>query len=209
VEGTGTLDGTGTVGAVSMLDGTLAPGSVGGVGTLHTGALSLQGGTLTVDLNGTGAGQFDVLQVSGNVDLGGVTLGGTLGFTPTPGQTFDIIHSTGSISGTFAGLPPSGDVGIGGHAFSVDYQSNDVILTALANSPPAISGGDPVVKFRPSEVNPGPQILDGDINFDDIEGNFNNGTLTVAGLLAEDTVSVLQTGFDPGQFFLNGNQVLF
>jgi Ca2+-binding RTX toxin-like protein len=44
--------------------------------------------------------------------------------------------------------------------------------------------------FAENTVNGAPQIIDSSVTFSDAEGNFNGGTLTVSGLLAEDTVSV-------------------
>ncbi|MEQ1861587.1 MAG: hypothetical protein ABMA13_16825, partial [Chthoniobacteraceae bacterium] len=61
-------------------------------------------GTLAVGLSGTGAGQFDVLNVTGTA-----TLGGTLnithlgGFTPAGGNAFRVVQSAGN-PGTFTTL---------------------------------------------------------------------------------------------------------
>jgi autotransporter-associated beta strand protein len=201
----GTLGGTGTIGAVTVNGGTLAPGDAVGTGTFHTGSATLMSGAIfAIDLNGTGAGQFDQLQVTGTVSIGGATLAGNLGFTPANGDTFLIIDSDGtadSVSGTF-GNAPGNVVGFDGRAFSVNYaggDGNDVVLTALANGPPSLTGFGPSVTFLENDVNAAPEVLDNDVAFSDVEGNFNGGTLTVTGLLAEDTVSIGNQGSDPGQ----------
>jgi hypothetical protein len=215
VSGTGTLDGDGFVGTVSQSGGTVAPG-VNGVGTLHTGNISFSAdGALAMQF-GPGNGQFDVLQVTGTVNLGDVIFAGAAisGFNPADGTSFTIIDNDGTdaIVGTFAGVNEGAAVNIGGRAFMVTYQggsdNNDVVVTAVANGTPGLTGFGPSVKFLPGDV-ASPQILDGAVDFTDVEANFNGGTLVVSGVLAEDTVSVLQTGFDPGQFFIFGNTLLF
>ncbi len=61
---------------------------------LHTGNLTLASGSnYTIELNGTTAGSgYDQSIISGALALGGATLNATLGFTPTVGTVFTIIH---------------------------------------------------------------------------------------------------------------------
>ena len=104
----GLFGGTGTVaGNVNMLAGTtIKAGDAPGILTIN-GSLSL-GGTLLVDIEGTtaGAGGYSQLVVNG----GKASLGGTLdvdllnGFSPTPGEDFYLLTSTGGDSGTFSTL---------------------------------------------------------------------------------------------------------
>jgi len=61
----GTLKGTGTVGAVSMSSGTVAPGNSPGV--INTGNLTYTGGNYAVELGGKAAGEFDQTNVTGTV----------------------------------------------------------------------------------------------------------------------------------------------
>jgi hypothetical protein len=209
ISGIGTVDGNGTVGDVTLSSGTLAAGA-NGVGTLSTGNLFLDsGGTLAMQFSGSGAGQFDVLTVTGTIDLVEVVLAGALlgGFNPANGTSFLVIDNDGAdaINGTFAGVSEGGAVNVGGRAFQVTYvggTGNDVVLTAVANGTPGLTGLGPTAKVEQAGPAALPQILDGAVTFSDVEGNFNGGTLTVAGLLAEDTVSVVQLGFDPGQFLI-------
>ncbi len=55
---------------------------------------------------------------------------------------------------------------------------------------PTLSGLD-APTFNENTVNTTPQVIDSDVTFADVDDDFGGGTLTVSGLLAEDTVSVL------------------
>ncbi len=52
-------------------------------------------------------------------------------------------------------------------------------------------------------------LIDGDVAFTDPEGNFDGGTLTVSGLLADDTVSFQDQGTGPGQIGASGGDVTY
>jgi hypothetical protein len=56
--------------------------------------------------------------------------------------------------------------------------------------------------FDENRVNAIPQLLDVDVTFTDADGDFDGGTLSLTGLLAEDTVSVRSQGFTAGQIGL-------
>lgn len=102
----GTLSGAGTLqGSVNNSGGTVAPGA--SPGTLAVGGNYTQGagGSLAIEVAGTGAGEFDKLAVSGNA-----TLGGTLALEPIGGyadsaaigDSIRFLTYSGSRSGTFA-----------------------------------------------------------------------------------------------------------
>lgn len=77
--------------------GTVAPGNT--PGTLNiTGDFLLAGGTLEFEIAGANSGEFDRINVDGNVDLQSGTVSVALlnGYDPG-GRSFDIISSTGSI----------------------------------------------------------------------------------------------------------------
>jgi hypothetical protein len=105
----GTLNGTGTVTgsptAVNNTGGHVAPGTSPGTLTLGGNYLQGAGGSLDVDVTGTGAGQFDKLVVTGNV-----TLGGTLALLPSagyavssaPGDSVAFLMYTGTRTNPFA-----------------------------------------------------------------------------------------------------------
>ena len=92
LRGLGTVDvGSGTV----QNDGTIAPGTL----AVPTGTLNVIGnytqrasGRLAMDLGGAGAGQFDVLAVSGTATLAGTLTAGLINeFQPGPGNQFAVI----------------------------------------------------------------------------------------------------------------------
>jgi autotransporter-associated beta strand protein len=132
-----TLGGTGTItGPVSLTTGgaTLAPGNAGpGLLTVTTSLFMSAGNTLALKLNGTTPGtQYDQVGVGGSTTLGGATLSVTLNFAPTMGDVFTIITGTGTVTGTFAGLPDGSNFTVNGTAFRINYPANQVTLTVVA-----------------------------------------------------------------------------
>jgi len=176
----GTIRGTGTVGAVSSA-GILQPGTVSQVGVLNTGNL-VSSGTYAPDLNGAtpgdGAGYHDQLNVTGTVSLGG-TLQVTVaaGYVPTKNTEYVIIKNDGSeaVTGTFGGLAEGSQVTVGDYVFEITYaggDGNDVMLTVLdaPNVAPEITAieTDPasVIKERPFQLKidfTDPDLLDAHI----------------------------------------------
>jgi T5SS/PEP-CTERM-associated repeat protein len=78
------------IGSVILDGGTLAPGA--SPGTLNIlGNLTVLDGILKIEIGGTGAGQYDVLNVSGTTMIAGGTVLFEFidGFAPTAGQTFN------------------------------------------------------------------------------------------------------------------------
>lgn len=147
VNGTGVLAGVGTIGALSVnTGGTVAPGSSPGI--LNTGAISFNGGTFAVELNGSLAGSgYDQLNVAGTATLTATTpLTISLGYDPLDyTDSFTILNNDGSDavntnSGaflfSFAGNPLSeGEAfAVGEQMFSITYgggSGNDVVLSAI------------------------------------------------------------------------------
>jgi autotransporter-associated beta strand protein len=142
----GYLNGAGTMGALTMVDGRLGPGQTfPGYDTavLSTGDFSLALGAaqVEIDLNGNAPGSgYDQIRVTGTVDLGNSS---TLlvrpgsGLAPVAGQTFVIIDNDGAdpVSGTFSGLPEGASFSAGGHVFQISYAGgtgNDVVLTCIS-----------------------------------------------------------------------------
>jgi uncharacterized protein (DUF2141 family) len=83
-----------------------------------------------------------------------------------------------------------------------------VVVTAEADAP-ALTGLATSVTFAENTVNATPQLLDANVTFTDSDGDFSGGTLTVTGLLAEDSVSVRNQGTGGGQIGLSGANVSF
>jgi Ca2+-binding RTX toxin-like protein len=136
VQSGGSLEGAGAVGAVTVqAGGALAPGASPGV--LNTGDLTLaSGATFEAELGGTTLGQYDRVNVTGAVSLGGATLDLVPygGFTPAAGDSFVLISNDGAdaVAGAFAGFADDVAATIGGLNYTIDYQGgdgNDVVLT--------------------------------------------------------------------------------
>lgn len=122
--GTGTITNSVTVGG----SGTLAPGNSPGI--MNSGTLSLTGATSTIamEISGTGAGQYDQINVTGGVNLDGngkieVTM---LSFVPQPSEYYFLILNDGgdAISGTLNGIAQGGSFSSGGHTWQVSYTGN-------------------------------------------------------------------------------------
>ena len=134
----GTLAGTGSVGAVAD-SAVIAPGAApGAAGILNTGSLSFgAGGSLTLDLNGTGSAgvNYDQLNINGGIDLTNAALNLNVNYGPLIGDSFTIIHNVtgGPITGHFNGLLDGADFVVSGHLFQISYEgngNNDVVVTA-------------------------------------------------------------------------------
>jgi fibronectin-binding autotransporter adhesin len=137
----GTLAGRGTVGAIRNFatGGVVAPG-IGGTttGTLRSnGQVDITSNTLTlqIDLNGTNAGSsaangYDVLTSSGgDIFLDTSNLSISLGFTPTVGQTFTIVQTSGSGNTILGKFAQGTSLIAGGQRFSITYNPTSVVLT--------------------------------------------------------------------------------
>ena len=134
---TATLSGSGLVkmgntGIVNITnDGEISPGASAGLLTVDAGTLTFGAtGSLTAELGGLTAGaEYDRLAVLGNVALAGTLDASILGgFSPAIGNTFDILVTSGTLTGTFdtVNLPAAP-----GEGFSIFYGPNFVRLTVL------------------------------------------------------------------------------
>lgn len=84
-----------------------------------------------------------------------------------------------------------------------------VFLGGFHLAAPTLTGLITSIAFDENAVNAAPQLLDVDLVFTDLDDDFDGGALTVAGLLAEDSVSVLNQGTNPGEIGLSGANVSF
>lgn len=108
---TGTIRGVGTInGSVEHTGGVVSPGASPGTLTLNGNYTQGTGGRLDIEIAGTGAGQFDVLAVSGNV-----TVAGALSLIPTGSYA-----STAAVGDSVAFLPYGGSFSGGFTATTVD-----------------------------------------------------------------------------------------
>ncbi len=168
VEANGTLKGTGTVGALTVL-GTVAPGH--SPGCLTSGDLSLSG-TYQAEIGGNDACTgYDQLKVNGTVTLNNATLSTSLynGFLPKQGAKYTIIDNDGSdaVTGTFANLAEGATFKVSDGVFKISYvggDGNDVVLTVVtAPTTPdtgfAFVGSNPAVTFGAAIVAAGAILI--------------------------------------------------
>ena len=83
------------------------------------------------------------------------------------------------------------------------------INVAAVNDAPVLTGLSPAIAFAENTVNATPQLLDSDVSFTDAEGNFDGGSLTVSGLLAEDRIAVRNEGVGAGQIGVSGANITY
>lgn len=216
------LGGTGTIDADVTVNGTLAAGQSPGV--LHTGNLLLNSGaTFAVELGGTVLGDYDRIDVTGTVTLGGaLSLSLVNSFNPTGSASFTIIDNDGTadlVTGSFTGLAEGATVSTGGLNFTISYiggDGNDVVLTFKATpptTPPPEPEPEPPVNV-PTDASDvlttppsggsiaaglGDDRVTGNTGADSLHGNQGNDTLYGGG--GADTVRGGQ-----GDDFVHGNQ---
>ncbi|MEO5589176.1 MAG: hypothetical protein ABIS03_06295, partial [Gemmatimonadaceae bacterium] len=101
----GILQGTGRVAASGGItcDGIISPGLSPGTLTIDANYEQTSSGTLKMEAAGLGAGQFDVLHLTGNATLGG-TMEVTFldGYLPKAGDALPFLQMDGGLSGDFA-----------------------------------------------------------------------------------------------------------
>ena len=81
-------------------------------------------------------------------------------------------------------------------------------VTAV-NDPPSLTSFGPSVTFNETLVNTVPLLLDASVTFGDPEGNFDGGTLSVSGALAQDVVSIHNQGTGSGQIGFSAGVVSY
>jgi autotransporter-associated beta strand protein len=148
VQSNARLQGVGTVGALFFngAAGVVAPGDSPGILSCGNVSLLSGSGVLEIELNGTTPGTgYDQLNVSGTVNLSGVSLNARLNYASAVGDTFTIINNDGTdpVIGGFVGLPQNATFYIGGQLFQISYTGgtgNDVVLSRLVTPPkPSLS----------------------------------------------------------------------
>ena len=125
----GTLWGTGTLGTLNAISGTIAPGNSPGIININGDMILSASDNVNFEIIGTTPGTgYDQIQVTGSTNLNGATLGLALGYSPTGGTVFNLINSPGGITGTFAGLPNGSLIDIGGQDYIIEYTETQVNL---------------------------------------------------------------------------------
>ena len=132
-----TLAGTGTINGNVSNNSKVSPGSAGAPGMLTVvhNYTQAQYAHLMIQIAGTSAGDFSVLNVLGNANLNGVLNPVLLnGFVPAIGDSF-IFLNYGSLTGGFSRILPQ-RFNNGTEQWSVTYQDNYAILGVGPNTIP-------------------------------------------------------------------------
>lgn len=140
---TGVLGGSGRVGVITGGGtGGIAPGNSPGILNVTGNVAFASTNSFNVELDGTTVGtDYDQLNVTGSVNLNSATLNVSLGFTPTSGNTFTIIQSSGVLIGTFNGLPNGSTFSVGGNTLRIDYGTNSVVISVDSGGGSGGTGG--------------------------------------------------------------------
>ena len=143
VQSGGTLGGTGSVtGSIQVAaGGALAPGDQG-IESLATGNLQLlAGSTLQAELRSSGSPALDVTAVTGNLTLAGALNLTDISPTPAPiaaGTRLTLMTYTGTLTGTFTGLPEGASLTVGPNEFIIRYADAKKVTLEAAG---AATGG--------------------------------------------------------------------
>jgi len=199
----GTIAGTGTLGQVFGLAGSILPGD--SVGTLNVGTTSLNS-LMTFGIQvGTVSGISDQLNVVGGVSLNNVLLTVTPGQYLAVGNVFTIIsnNATDAVSGTFLNQPQGSLYTAGNYTFQISYTGgtgNDVTLTVTSIvSPPIVIVPGVKKTFATSvDAGGGPMVT---VNYSDghtssffaYDQNFTGGVRIAMGDINGDGFSDLVT----------------
>lgn len=124
----GTFSGTETIlGSTSVLAGTLSPRGTP-IGTMNAAGVAFSPGTnFSVNLTNTGN---DLLNGSGDFNLGGANLRPTINFVPGIATTFTVMQTTGNITGQFA---QGNAVTLGARRYLIAYNPHSVVLELSAD----------------------------------------------------------------------------
>ena len=122
-----TTDGTAKI--APSREGVITPVTM----ALGTNGLSLTpGDNVELSINGTNQGtDYDFIDSVGDIDLNGSTLTLFIGYTPGGGDTYNVIHTSGTLTGIFDGLPDGSVVHATSQDFIIHYTSTGVTLSAV------------------------------------------------------------------------------
>jgi autotransporter-associated beta strand protein len=141
----GTLSGTGNVGTITSdspaPNSTVSPGNTfpsEQIGSLtSTGAVLDASNTVFVHLSKSGTPTSDLLNLTGNINLGGANLAGIVDANVAIGDQFTIVQTTGTVLGQFAGPTATQTISgalnatvayVDGQKFIANYFTNQVVL---------------------------------------------------------------------------------
>ena len=148
ISSNGILRGVGTVAGRTTINGggTLSPGFSSGSITFSNNLTLAPNSAFAVPLNGIAIGQYSWILTLGTVSVSNSTLSVSLGYTPTPGDSFTIISNSGpsTVFGQFLdaqgnSLTNNATFLTGATTFQINYNGDttghDVILTVVVPEP--------------------------------------------------------------------------
>lgn len=150
VQGPGALYGWATTGPMTMTGGTFAPGIAAQQFFAPAGLASSGGSHNLVMVPGAPVTNYDQVQVTGTVSLGGTTLNSTAAGTLALGLSFVIILNDAAdpVAGTYVDKPEGTVYFQAGNWWRITYvggDGNDVVLTTVAEpAPPPLLPAQPV-----------------------------------------------------------------
>ncbi len=188
IEGNGTLDLGGAPHALTNR-GTIRAGTSPGTLTIKGDLALTSTSVMDFELGGTGAGQFDVVNVTGAALLdGSANIILVPGFAPVRGDSFHVLDAGGGVTGKFATWASPADA-----TFAPTYGINSVTfdLAALINRWVAFSGTWTDINNWSLKRNP---VATDDVVID-VSGStetvtIDSGTHTVASLATEESLSI-------------------
>lgn len=210
----GSLSGTGTVNTTAGLaigtGATLHPGTLGQVGSLSVGGdVTFSGGTLDVALGGTGVGDFSQLSVNGGVNFSNGSSSSTNtvsfeldnGYTPKVGDSVSFLSASNGVNINSNMVYEVKNPGGGSYLLNVADANNSLTLMFVDPALPA----NPVIDPGTTQVAVGQLANDTGSVLTNL-GNLqlpsgssltgggivdqNGGTLTVDGVLTQNTVNM-------------------
>jgi hypothetical protein len=154
----GSLFGGGTLGYAVTDKGTITPGDSStktGILTVSKTYTQNSAGALDISIGGATQGtQYDALKVTSTATLNGtLNVSRVNNFTPTIGQTFDIVHGA-SLTGAFSTI--NGLSINGSEHFSLSQTATDIILTVVSGAagPNAVISPGLIPRWRRAVVLP-------------------------------------------------------
>ena len=103
------------------------------------------GGTLQLNIAGRAAGQFDVLNVTGNAGLNGTLRLLNLGYQPQNGDKLKLVTTGGVVTGRFATVQNPFTLALGFNTIDLVYARQSVTLEFLRLNPPTPPAPPPIV----------------------------------------------------------------
>ena len=103
------------------------------------------GGTLQLNIAGRAAGQFDVLNVTGNAGLNGTLRLLNLGYQPQNGDKLKLVTTGGAVTGRFATVQNPFTLASGFNTIALVYARQSVTLEFLRLNPPTPPVPPPIV----------------------------------------------------------------